>query len=225
MALSIISTAVQCRKASYMAENIVNNLSGITSVLDIGCGDGVVGTLLSDGIDYSGIDIGAEIYPESDAENVTYLRSEEKIDAALDSMDTSFDAVLLFDVLEHTPQFIDLFDRACAKSQKFVVVSLPNEFNAFCRLRFLMGQGFETQSVELANYPDGHRHMWVVCPDIAKKLLANRAAEFGFSLKDEYLWRLMPKNLMKRALYSLCMALTSPSSWSFHSVFVFAKGD
>lgn len=223
MALKVISTTSQCRKAAYMAENIVNNLAGVTSVLDIGCGDGIVETLLNDGTIYSGIDIGAENYPESDSDNVTYIRSEEKIHTELDGMETSYDAVLLFDVLEHTPGFIDLFDRGCVKSLRYIVVSLPNEFNIYSRLRFLMGWGFEPQSINTIHCPPGRRHMWVINTDHAKDLLVKRADDFGFFLQDEYLWKTMPKNIIKRALYKLCIALTPSSTWSFHSVFVFSK--
>jgi len=114
------TTPVDCRKAEHIAVNIVNRLENVQSVLDIGCGDAVVGDNLDAAISYRGFDLGSPDDPANNNQKITYFEHKDEV---LEAIGDEYDAILLLDVLEHTENFIELFDKSCEKAKKFVVVS------------------------------------------------------------------------------------------------------
>ena len=77
------------------------------------------------------------------------------------------------DVLEHTDTFLKLFYLALKKSNKYVLVGLPNEDYIMSRLRFIFGKGIMTHGLEMINTKPGHKHQWFIQYKTAYPLLAN----------------------------------------------------
>jgi len=71
------------RKAKIYMNWAITHLDGILSVIDVGAGDGAAGDVLPRATDYSGIDIGADIYERTGRvkyiENFSELRGTPMI--------------------------------------------------------------------------------------------------------------------------------------------------
>ncbi|MFC7334930.1 class I SAM-dependent methyltransferase [Rhodocista pekingensis] len=218
---AVIDTPVEAKKAPVVAGRILAALADVRSVLDIGCGDGIVRLHLPAGVRYLGIDADAGLRVPVRADNVIYMKPGE---SAFDHVpDEPFDAVLLLDVLEHTRDFTGLFVQACARRPRYVVVSLPNEMNGVRRLAFLRGRCPPEQSLAQVGKPDGHRHMWLVDPDVGTEVLLRTAGPLGYRLRQRHDWRLWPRSPVKRLAYRLLCAVASARVWSFHTVLVFER--
>ena len=53
------------------------------------------------------------------------------------------------DVLEHTDKFIEIFETSIKKTNKYIIVCLPNEDYIQSRIRFLFGHGIKTHGLDL----------------------------------------------------------------------------
>src|SRR5688572_2931797 len=92
-------------------------------ILDLGCGAGAYAKALTDaGFDCIGCDI-----------NLDYLRtarthgvSVAAVDGILPFADRSFDTVILFEVLEHVPDYSRLISEAFRVARRNVLVTVPN---------------------------------------------------------------------------------------------------
>ena len=51
---------------------------------------------------------------------------------------------------------------ALKKSNKYVLVSLPNEDYIISRIRFVFGKGIMTHGLEMVNTKPGHKHQWFI---------------------------------------------------------------
>ena len=209
------------RLAAFYAENIVRNLK-IESVIDIGCADGVVQKHLPASISYSGYDANAGIYEQANNSDITYHPVKQ---SSFDYVKNQADAVLLFDVLEHTPDFAPYFDMAMDWAKKYVVVSLPNEFNFRNRLVFAKGQNIPCHGLQMVNKDGGHRHLWLINPESATTLLTTSAEKKGFQLESVYHIGPKPNKIHKRLIYGIVKAVTSPLAWADCWVWVFKKQD
>jgi methionine biosynthesis protein MetW len=130
------------------------------SVLDLGCGDGLLFGLLGKKID-SGV--GLDISPEAVRKCI-----EKGFDARLHSFDDplpfpddTFDYVVLLDVLEHVYDPVPLLAEALRVSKGFVIVGVPNFSSLPARLQVLRGTVPENNSPQKGhiywfNYPVIH---------------------------------------------------------------------
>ena len=109
------------------------------SVLDLGCGDGLLFDLLGKKIEKG---VGLDISPEA-----VRKATEKGFDARLHSFDNplpfednTFDNVVLLDVLEHVYDPVPLLKEAARVSKKYVIVGVPNFSSLPARLQTLVGR-------------------------------------------------------------------------------------
>jgi 2-polyprenyl-3-methyl-5-hydroxy-6-metoxy-1,4-benzoquinol methylase len=212
------------RLAEAITVNILNELGDIGSVLDIGCGDGVVSKHLTKEHLYFGIDLSeSKIYEQNQSDSrINYCLPQDIHKATHETPDC--DAVLLLDVLEHTPPFTELFECALLKSNKYVLVSLPNELFVLDRARMLLGMELPAHSLDLVGQPGGFKHQYIVNMNKARRILATAAMSHGFELKQEWFRPLVSKNKLLQPLLWGLRHFSSSQLWSMGSVFVFGKG-
>ena len=109
------------------------------SVLDLGCGDGLLFRLLGKKIEKG---VGLDISPEA-----VRKAKEKGFDARLHSFDdplpfedNTFDYVVLLDVLEHVYDPVPLLREAARVSKNSVIVGVPNFSSLPARLQTLVGR-------------------------------------------------------------------------------------
>ena len=210
------------RLAELIAERVLPSYPSAT-LLDIGCGDGIVSKHLPASLHYTGLDINdACIYEQRhDNPSVRYVQAEQIPNLMHD--EAPWDTILLLDVIEHTRGFTPLFDLALKYAQAHVIVSLPNELFFLDRLRMLLGSELDAHSLDLLERPEGFKHQFIINISKAKSLLTARAESYGFSLSEEVLRPLISKRrLLQPGLWAL-QRLTSDQVWSMGSIFVFSK--
>jgi 2-polyprenyl-3-methyl-5-hydroxy-6-metoxy-1,4-benzoquinol methylase len=213
------------RLAALVTEHIIGQLSQVQSILDIGCGDGVVGTLLPNGQQYQGIDLSnASIYKQNQEDARIIYSAPEELDTIL-SKCAPADAVIMLDVLEHTRTFTDLFKRAIPLANKLLIVSLPNELFILDRLRLLAGKEHPAHSLDLIDLPEGFKHQFLINISKAKNILNKIALDHGFKLSEEWVRPLIAKNKAMQPLLWITRQISSPEVWSMGSIFVFSRQD
>jgi len=118
------------RRARVLAEILAAQIPQRASVLDIGCGDGTISSLI------------AERRPDISIQGVEYLvRPECKIEcgafdgSSLPFQDGTFDVSLFVDVLHHTQDPSVLLREAARVSRSFVLIKDHLDENAFDNLR------------------------------------------------------------------------------------------
>ena len=192
-------------------------------MLDIGCGDGVVGTLLPSDWRYRGIDLSnAAIYEQNPSDKRILYSTPDQIETVLANSEAA-DVVLMLDVLEHTRRFCDLFERAIPLAEHYLIVSLPNELFLLDRLRLLGGQEHPAHSLDLINLPEGFKHQYLINIVKARQILLEVASRHGFSLSEEWQRPLVAKNQLAQPVLWLVRQLSSAQLWSMGSVFVFKR--
>lgn len=210
------------RKAKIYMEWALKHLGNIRSVIDIGAGDGVAAEVLPCFTHYTGMDIGADIYART--KRVNYIKDIFKLCAKLNALKPA-DLVVLFDVLEHTNQFMDLLTDGFRKSSNFLFVSLPNEMNLERRVRFLFGQPVPAHGLCMLTANPGHKHQWLISYREAKTVLLKTASNAGFALTHEVFIRNLPKNPLKRFIVRL-LSHPFPDDLVSHGLgFVFKKSN
>lgn len=119
----------------------------VSTILDVGCGDGVITNELARRFDVTGLDISGEALKH--VKTKTYQGTLETVEFA----PKSFDAVTAFEVLEHLPvrDYELAIARMAVLSRRYVVITVPyreppktdftrcpacgTTFNVFCHLR------------------------------------------------------------------------------------------
>lgn len=191
------------RLAPHYYSYLIGPEAGGKTVLDIGCGDGVVGTIVGDDVSYRGIDIGAGIYPERPNASVKYIRDYDEL---LDNISSSdVDISMLINVLEHSFDFTGLFEAALKSTKSTVVVALPNEENIHNRLDFLFGRGVKSHTLEMVGQHVNHRHLWLIQIPQAVDALGKVAKEHGFILSHQANYIAYPSTSWKQLLYRIGM--------------------
>lgn len=138
------------------------------SVLDIGCGDGLLlEHLKNKGHDVSGVDISAKAIEICKQRGLKC--SQMDITDKLPFTDSSFDNVLLIDVLEHLFQPQDVLKEAYRVCKKNIFISVPNFVSFPARLQVLLGKVPENNTAR-----DGHAY-WMTW-----KVINNLLAQAGF---------------------------------------------
>jgi SAM-dependent methyltransferase len=211
------------RLAALIVQTWLNTNPAFHSLLDVGCGDGVVSNFLPKGSSYQGLDISeASIYRQNhEDQRIQYVSPDDVIPAIRNSPRP--DAVFLLDVLEHTVPFTRLFDECLAVANHYVVVSLPNELHWADRLRMLFGKELSTHSLDLIGRPIGFKHQYIVNIAKARVRLKLQADQAGFSLEKEFLCPLLAKQQLLQPALWLMRQLSSDQLWSLASIFVFRK--
>lgn len=210
------------RLAELIATQILPNYSSET-VLDIGCGDGIVSRHLPKQCRYTGLDINdACIYEQRhDSPKVRYVQAEQIPRLMRD--EGPWDTVLLLDVIEHTRRFTPLFELALARANKQVIISLPNELFVLDRLRMLRGQELNAHSLDLIDQPEGFKHQFIINIAKARALLNKKALDNGFSLREEVLRPLISRRIIQQPALWTLQKISSAQLWSMGSVFIFSK--
>lgn len=210
------------RLAELIATRVLPNYPG-ESLLDIGCGDGVVSKHVPTNCHYTGLDINdACIYEQRhDNPKVRYVQAEQIPD--LINREGPWDTVLLLDVIEHTREFTRLFELALKQTNQQVIVSLPNELFVLDRLRMLRGHELNAHSLDLVNQPEGFKHQFIVNIAKARTLLCEQARTEGFILEEEVLRPLTSKKIFQQPALWAMRKLSSDQLWSMGSVFVFSR--
>ena len=62
------------RKAPLYYNLLLKNFTRGKRLLDIGCGDGIIGKIVDKDVEYEGVDIGAGCYEEIENSSVKYIR-------------------------------------------------------------------------------------------------------------------------------------------------------
>jgi 2-polyprenyl-3-methyl-5-hydroxy-6-metoxy-1,4-benzoquinol methylase len=211
------------RLAQEVTQKILLRLPGVGSVVDIGCGDGVVGTLLPESCGYRGIDLSnASIYKQNSSDKRISYSQPEQLEQVLSSTERA-DAVLLLDVLEHTRKFTELFEQAIPLARRYLIVSLPNELFALDRLRMLTGKEHSAHSLDLIHMPEGFKHQHVINIEKARNILSTIGSQYSLSLAEEWQRPLIAKKNFSQPLLWAMRQLSSSQLWSMGSVFVFRK--
>lgn len=140
-------------EANY-ANKLISNAVKPGSVLDLGCGDGTLLSLLGErGIVGVGLDL------SETAISIARSRGMDcrvyDITEPLPFPDNNFDSVLLADVLEHLHYPGDILAEAARVSRGFVYVSTPNFVSFPARLQALRGKVPENNTPR-----DGHVY-WI----------------------------------------------------------------
>ena len=178
----------------------------IKSILDIGCGGGVLMKLVNKDVKYLGVDADAGIYKKKKHKNLKYFRNAAETESYLSKTNKKkYDCVVLMDVLEHTDTFLKLFYLALKKSNKYVLVGLPNEDYIMSRLRFMFGKGLMTHGLEMINTKPGHKHQWFIQYKTAYPLLANACKKHKFKISNTMFYVNQPKSFIKRFIYKIML--------------------
>jgi len=134
-------------------------LAGMSSVLDVGCGTGVMYELVRErrpDLDYLGVDVTAQFvhaararFPEAAA------RFQEGSLYALDRLGRTFDAVLARHVLEHLPDYTPAVQHLWSRARRklIIVFYLPPRPLRFRRRRDeRFEKGFYTHTYDLGRF-------------------------------------------------------------------------
>jgi len=219
-------TLMPMRSDERLAQRIATHILPrypVGSVLDIGCGDGVVSHHLPRETDYLGLDINEACIYEQKHDNPKVRYVQANAIPVLMAEKGPWDMVLLFDVLEHTRDFTQLFELALKSCNQYVIVSLPNELFFMDRARMLLGQELNAHSLDLLGQPEGFKHQYIINIAKARTVLSNKANNFGYQLREEVVRPLKPKNKLLAPLPKLLAKLTDEQLWSQGSIFIFQK--
>ena len=219
-------TLMPMRSDERLAQKIATDILPryqVGSILDIGCGDGVVSQYLPSNTSYTGLDINEACIYEQRHDNplVKYVQPQEIIKIMRNA--EPWEMILLLDVLEHTRDFTGLFEQALMSAQINVIVSLPNELFFLDRLRMLAGKELNAHSLDLVGKSEGFKHQFIINIRKARKLLASKANEFGFLLSEEIVRPLTPKQHILRPASRLLNLLGRDQLLSQGSIFVFSR--
>ena len=210
------------RLAKRIATDVLQRYE-VNSILDVGCGDGVVGEHLHADTTYLGLYIvEASIYEQKhDKPNIRYVQPNEI--SNIIQKEGPWDMILLLDVLEHTRSFTGLFEEAMPSTNKYVVVSLPNELFFLDRLRMVIGKELNAHSLDLTGQPEGFKHQFIININKARELLSKKASENNFRLKEEVVRPLNPKRKIMKMPASFLKLIGTDQLWSQGSIFIFER--
>lgn len=120
------------------ALEFVSGGSGTKTLLDIGCGDGLLLSLVAErGIAARGLDISEKGIEKSGAKGLDVAVYDA--DSRIPFPDNTFDVVTLLDVLEHVYAPEVLLKEAVRVSKRWVIVGVPNFSSVAARVQVLIG--------------------------------------------------------------------------------------
>lgn len=166
------------------------------SVLDLGCGDGMLLTMLREmGIESEGLDIS----PEAVRKCITKgLKARvHPFDQVLPYADNTFDTVMLLDVLEHLYDPASLLREAARVSRAVVIVGVPNFSSLPARLQVFLGMVPENNHPHKGHiYWFNHKVLYQMAENAGLSVVGLRMNTFfPLSLFGECVPRVLPNLL------------------------------
>ena len=186
-------------RAALIYGNYILNNYKFDSCFDIGCGDALLESEIikhNNQILYKGIDINSGIYEVPKKNNVDIVKSRNDVFKKKEK----YDAIFLFDVLEHGDNFFDLLDYSMNISKKYIFLSIPNQGTLLNRFKFLFTGKIDEMGFEQLNKPLNHRHLWCVNPKEATNLIETRINKNKFFIKEEINVYQFSKKFFKRLI-------------------------
>jgi SAM-dependent methyltransferase len=179
-----------------------------SSVLDVGCRDCVLRTVLGEAVEYQGADLF-----QNSAGSVNHLLDLER---PLPFADRSFDIVTAMDVVEHVENFDGAVRELCRISRVAAIVMIPNLAHIQTRVRFLR-TGRISGKYDMKYPASRDRHRWFTVQPQADEYFRAAAADCDCDL--ETVWFLDGKKrlLLGRVLRALGF---SPAIWVWASIYV-----
>jgi len=136
-------------------------------ILDVGCGDAHLKELISH--EYVGIDLAGR-------PDVIYDLEKGK----LPFKNNSFDCVVCTDVLEHLENIHDMFFELARVTRKYVIISLPNNWNPFIKSIFRGESVSKFYGLPVEKQRD--RHKWFFNYEEAKNFIRGMAEKTGMDV-------------------------------------------
>ena len=141
--------------------------------------------------------VGAERYTGIDRSDEADVKHDLQAQSRLPFDDSSFDVVVCTDVLEHLDNLHDIFGELVRVASRYVLVSLPNNWNA-ARVRLRRGYGsFKHYGLPLD--PPNDRHRWFFSLEEAKDFLEGQAARCGIVIREMVVLE-KPRPILTRAI-------------------------
>ncbi|MBK7406570.1 MAG: methyltransferase domain-containing protein [Phycisphaerales bacterium] len=157
-------------KAVYIGRKYASVLGG--SVLDVGCGAGLLRGHVRRPELYTGVDFAGLADVTIDLER-----------GVLPFADRSFDTVVATDVLEHLEAAHAMFDECCRVARSRVIISLPNPARNFLTEVFA-GSGGRMKYYGLPPENPGDRHRWFFGFEEAEAFVRAGAARNGLGVEQ-----------------------------------------
>jgi hypothetical protein len=141
------------------------------SILDVGSSSNFLKEYISKDIEYLSVDIVGEPSFKIDLEREALSRFE----------DDNFTTVICCDVLEHLDNLHEVFDDICRVSNRFVIISLPNNWLHF-KYRLIKNRG-DSKFYGLPIEKPIDRHKWFFNYDQALNFIIKRGKINNFRYK------------------------------------------
>ena len=155
---------------------LIEKMVGVSSLLDVGCRDGILRRNINKEIDYFGADL------FNCGPHVNYVGDIMEI-----NFDRKFDIVSAIDILEHLEEPTSAFEKLLELSNRYLIISLPNCYDLKSRYHFAingtLGGKYNFSSDKIVD-----RHRWVMS--------AREVNEFYTSLAV--------KHNVKVSIYDVC---------------------
>lgn len=175
-------------RTAFIAERFATYLCN--SVLDVGCFEAPLRTMLPKGVAYTGIDFAGAPDIEINLEKTEKLPFEND----------SHECVICVEVLEHLDNLHDLFDELVRVTSKHVIVSLPNCWRD-ARRPIERGRGeFAHYGLPLEKPKD--RHKWFMNVTQAREFLVGKASSHRLTIVEMFVTE-KPRGALLRFLRKL----------------------
>jgi hypothetical protein len=152
------------------AGKLIEEMYDASSLLDVGCRDGILKKHIARDIDYFGADL------FDNGIHVNYVGDIMKI-----NFDRKFDVVSAIDILEHLDQPVIAFEKLVELSKKYIVVSLPNCYDLKKRYYFTfhstLGGKYKFSCNEVLD-----RHRWIMNSTEIDDFYTSLAKKHNFNL-------------------------------------------
>ncbi|RWN55630.1 methyltransferase domain-containing protein [Mesorhizobium sp.] len=185
---------------------LIRGLDEVSTLLDVGCRDGILRDHIPDHIDYSG----ADLFPIGD--HVKYVGDFLTI-----GFDRKFDVVTAIDVLEHLDQPQQAFDKLVTLANRHLIVSLPNCYDLKSRYKFAvkgrLGGKYDFRDEEILD-----RHRWVMSAEEISNFYLSKARRHGLSLRVHGVRYGSGSRVSATAVLGRLACTILPSSLGWHSV-------
>lgn len=173
-------------KIKFLAKKFKNFLKN--SILDVGCDEAYLKDYLDKNIKYIGVDLSG---------NPDFLIDLEK-EKLKQFKNKSFYTVICIDVLEHLENIHEIFDELCRVAQKYLIISLPNNWLEF-KIFLLQGKGFK-KFYGLPISKPNDRHKWFFNYEEAQTFIKERGKINNFEIRHKIPTPFVFRNLQHQIL-------------------------
>ncbi|MBY9006444.1 MAG: methyltransferase domain-containing protein [Candidatus Lokiarchaeota archaeon] len=179
----------------------------VNSVLDVGCSDKALKKWLSDDITYMGVDIAGDpdLKVNLEKENLQMFN------------DNTFQTVVCTEVLEHIENIHEIFDELCRVSNKYIIISLPNNWVNF-KFSLISGKN-EQKFYGLPVEKPLDRHKWFFNYDQALNFIKFGARKNNFNIKHKFSLPIIQNNF-KFQIFNLFFKLYYKNQFRTNNLFV-----